>query len=99
MKKKTNYFDFVNVVNEIIEKGRKQEVLQLYTEDETFDGRFIQIKGKRLLNFGSCSYLGLELDQRLKAAAIDAIQRYGIQYSSSRSYVSCTLYKELLPSH
>jgi 7-keto-8-aminopelargonate synthetase-like enzyme len=95
MKKKTNYFDFINVVNEIIEKGRKQEVLQLYTEDEVFDGRFIHIKGKRLLNFGSCSYLGLEIEQRLKAAAIDAIQRYGIQYSTSRSYVSCTLYKEL----
>jgi 7-keto-8-aminopelargonate synthetase-like enzyme len=79
MKKKTNYFDFINVVNEIIEKGRKQEVLQLYTEDEVFDGRFIHIKGKRLLNFGSCSYLGLEIEQRLKAAAIDAIQRYGIQ--------------------
>lgn len=95
MKKSTNYFDFVSLVNDFIEKGRREHILQLYTEDEFLDGRFIHIDGKQLINFGSCSYLGLEIDDRLKAAAIEAIQRYGIQYSSSRSYVSSPLYKEL----
>src|SRR5206468_2324040 len=37
---------------------------------------------------GSCSYLGLELDQRLKNAGKDAIDKYGMQFSSSRAYVS-----------
>lgn len=37
----------------------------------------------------------METDNRLKAAAIEAIQKYGIQYPSSRAYVSSTLYTEL----
>jgi 7-keto-8-aminopelargonate synthetase-like enzyme/predicted N-acyltransferase len=95
MKQNQNKSGLITTVNEIIENGRKQEILQLYTEDESYNGRTILIKGKELLNFGSCSYLGLELDERLKRAAIEAIEKYGIQYSSSRSYVSCTLYEEL----
>jgi 7-keto-8-aminopelargonate synthetase-like enzyme/predicted N-acyltransferase len=95
MKHKNTQSNLVNIINEVIDKGRKNEILQLYTEDAFYDGRLIHIKGQELINFGSCSYLGLEIDERLKIAAIDAINRYGIQYSSSRSYVSCTLYAEL----
>lgn len=78
-----------------ISVGKKAGILHLFTEDDHYNGRTITIKGKELINFGSCSYLGLELDQRLKSAAIDAVNRYGIQFSSSRSYVSCGLYAEL----
>src|SRR2546430_1085466 len=95
MKHKSTQANLVNIINEVIDKGRKNDILHLYTEDSFYDGRLINIKGKALLNFGSCSYLGLEIDEKLKTAAIDAINRYGIQYSSSRSYVSCTLYTEL----
>lgn len=95
MKKSVNSLNFIDMVNEIIETGRKREILQLYTQDEFFDGRNIRVKNKQLINFGSCSYLGLELDERLKIAAIAAIQKYGIQFSSSRSYLSFTLYEEL----
>lgn len=48
-----------------------------------------------MLHFGSCGYLGLEMDDRLKEAAIEAIRRYGTQFSSSRTYVQFTLYQEL----
>ena len=64
-------------------------------EDERLDGRSIHIDGRELLNFASCSYLGLELDPRLKKGAIDAILRYGTQFSSSRVYVSAPPYREL----
>ena len=47
------------------------------------------------MNFSSCSYLGLELDPRLNAAARDAVDRYGTQFSSSRSYLSHGMYEEL----
>lgn len=63
-------------------------------EDERFDGRTIKLNGRRLINFGSCSYLGLETDARLKTAACEAILRYGVQFSSSRAYVSAPLYRE-----
>jgi len=87
--------NIVDTVNDIINLGKERGVLLQYTDDESYDGRTISINGKRLVNFGSCSYLGLETDRRLKDAAIEAIEKYGIQYSSSRTYVSCTLYTEL----
>jgi 7-keto-8-aminopelargonate synthetase-like enzyme len=85
----------VNLIYDIIHSGYKRGLTQQVTEDEFYDGRSITINGSKLINFGSCSYLGLEVDQRLKDAAIDAIQRFGIQYSSSRTYVSPTLNAEL----
>ena len=53
------------------------------------------MRGRRQINFGSCSYLGLETDLRLKDAACDAVARYGVQFASSRAYVSCPPYAEL----
>lgn len=64
-------------------------------EDSVYDGRIITVKGQELINFGSYSYVGLETDARLKEAAIDAIRKFGIQYPSSRAYVSSALYVEL----
>lgn len=59
------------------------------------DGRHVTVEGRRLLNFGSCSYLGLELDPRVVDAAIDVSRRFGIHTSSSRAYLSSPLYREL----
>lgn len=78
-----------------ISNGISKNLVFLFTEDEQLNGRIITIKGKEKINFASCSYLGLEQDQRLKQGAIDAINKYGTQYSSSRTYVSLGLYKEL----
>lgn len=86
---------FVDTVNQIVTQGVQQGILQLYTEDERFAGDVITLGGKRVINFGSCSYLGLEFDPRLKQAAQDAIERYGTQFSESRAYVSLSLYREL----
>jgi 7-keto-8-aminopelargonate synthetase-like enzyme len=55
----------------------------------------VTLGGRQRVNFGSCSYVGLETDLRLKNAACEAVQRYGVQFASSRAYVSCTLYQEL----
>jgi 7-keto-8-aminopelargonate synthetase-like enzyme len=65
-------------------------------ENETFDGRTITLGGKEKKFFGNCSYLGLEIDPRLKAGAIDAIEKYGILLSCSRQYLSASYGKELI---
>ena len=70
-------------------------LLQLVAEDESTNGRTVTVKGKEMVYFGSCNYLGLETDSRLKEAAIDAIQRYGTQTSYSRAGLSNKLYEEL----
>lgn len=93
---KTNkYSGFIDIVNEFITIGRSKGIVHQFTEDDELDGRSITLNGKRMVSFGSCSYLGLETDGRIKEAAIDAIRRYGSQFSSSRTYTSFTLYKEL----
>ncbi|NTW31408.1 MAG: aminotransferase class I/II-fold pyridoxal phosphate-dependent enzyme [Bacteroidetes bacterium] len=84
----------IKTLDEIGKVAKSRGIIHLFAEDELLNGRIITIKGKQLVNFGSCSYLGLEMDERLKAGAIDAVKKYGTQFSSSRTYVSCTNYKE-----
>lgn len=64
-------------------------------EDENLHGAFITINGDRIANFGSCAYLGLNLDRRLVSAAGKAVERFGTVYSSSTAYTSVDLYTQL----
>ncbi len=45
---------------------------------ESGQGAYLTINGKKMLNFCSSHYLGLAVDERLKKAAKDAIDKYGI---------------------
>src|ERR1700761_2387182 len=81
-------------VDRIFQEGTQARVIFNCLDDESLDGRRITIDGRAMLNFGSCSYLGLETDHRLMNGAISAISRYGTQFSSSRAYVSIRLYDE-----
>lgn len=82
-------------VHQIVNNGVKKGILHLYTEDKKLTGNKITIKQQEVVNFGSCSYLGLEFDERLKRSAIEAIENYGTQFSESRAYVSTCHYEEL----
>ena len=85
----------VDIVDQIVGDGVERGILHLYTEDEQLVGNTITLRGRSIVNFGSCSYLGLEFDQRLRDAAKAAIDAYGTQFSESRSYVSAGPYREL----
>lgn len=84
----------IDIVNKVASIAAKLGIVHNSTEDQVLDGRHITIRGQKLLYFGSCGYLGLEHDPRLKAGAIEAINRYGTQFSSSRAYVSSVYYQE-----
>lgn len=92
-KSRTN--KFIDTIDECLTDGVKEGIFQVSVEDKFLNGRTVLIDEKPVVNFGSCSYLGLEIDDRLKQGAIDATLRYGTQYSSSRAYSSCNLYEEL----
>lgn len=64
-------------------------------EDEQHDGGHVVIDGRKVLNMGSCAYMGLNVDQRLKQGAIEAIERFGPVFSSSTAYTSVPLYTRL----
>ena len=72
-------------IYDVVNMGRQQRLLHQYAEDTVLDGKHLQLGGRTLLSFGSCSYLGLETDPRLKAGVRRAVDRYGTQFSSSRA--------------
>ncbi|MEO0311480.1 MAG: hypothetical protein RIQ89_1137, partial [Bacteroidota bacterium] len=91
---KSKHEMMIDIVNQVASMAAKLGIVHNDTEDYTLDGRHVTIKGEKIKYFGSCSYLGLEHDPRLKAASIDAVNRYGSSFSSSRAYLSSTFYKE-----
>lgn len=78
-----------------VRASQQRGLSALRVEDRNLEGAWLTIGGRRLVNFGSCAYLGLNTDPRLKAAAKDAIDRFGPVFSSSSAYTSVGLYTEL----
>ncbi len=92
---KIKHNNFLDTVNEVFTDAKQEGVMHLYAEGEDFTGRTIGVNNRQLFHFGTTGYLGLEQDYRLKAAAIEAITKYGTQFPLSKSYISNPLYKEL----
>jgi len=76
-------------------RSRAAGLFRIRVEDQVLEGDLLTIEGRKVVNFGSCAYLGLNLDPRLKAGAIDAIERFGPVFSSSTAYTSIDLYQTL----
>jgi 7-keto-8-aminopelargonate synthetase-like enzyme len=85
----------LTVLDEMLTEAAERGLLLRTPDDEPLDGRTLSLAGRPTLNFGSCSYLGLELDPRMREAVCAAVMRYGTQFSSSRTYMSAPLYPEL----
>jgi 7-keto-8-aminopelargonate synthetase-like enzyme len=49
-----------DLLNQVLEWAKERNLVFTNTEDETLNGRTITNEGKELVNFGSCSVLGLE---------------------------------------
>lgn len=86
---------FYDTVDQVVSYGIQKGILHLYTANKAISGTSIILNERPVVNFGSCSYLGLEFDPRLKAGAKEAIDKFGTQFSESRAYVSLGSYGEL----
>lgn len=86
---------FIDTVDQISTHAKKEKIAHLNTQDIKLVNNYITINDKKLVNFGSCSYLGLEFNTTVRQAAKDAIDNYGTQFSSSRAYVSPIYYQTL----
>jgi 7-keto-8-aminopelargonate synthetase-like enzyme len=85
----------LSLLDQMLTEAGGQGLLLRTPDDTPLDGRTITMDGQSLLNFGSCSYLGLELDPRMREAVCAAVMRYGTQFSSSRTYLSAPPYPVL----
>lgn len=80
---------------ELFSEGKNRELIFLDSPKDETTNRIIRYKDKSLVNFLTNSYLALENDPRVKKAAIDGIERYGVFSSVSRTYLSFDHYLEL----
>ncbi|MGV3504804.1 MAG: aminotransferase class I/II-fold pyridoxal phosphate-dependent enzyme [Adhaeribacter sp.] len=92
---KIRHNNIIDTVDSVLTVSKKKGVIHLHAEDESLSGRTLTLKGRQVLHFGTCGYLGLEFHPELKKGAIDAIERFGTQFPMSRTYVSNPLYREL----
>ncbi|WP_372364447.1 aminotransferase class I/II-fold pyridoxal phosphate-dependent enzyme [Candidatus Uabimicrobium sp. HlEnr_7] len=86
---------YLSTLQQVVQDGLDKNLIHYSTQSEILDGRVMSINSKELINFGSCSYLGIEQHLSLKEACSQAANKYGTQFSSSRTYVSLGLYEEL----
>ena len=56
--------------------------------DEAGPGREIVVAGRRVINFGSDSFLGLDRDPRVEAAVRRGLRRWGTHNGASRAFAS-----------
>ena len=75
--------------------GKRAGVFMANTTCDRFVGRKMSINGRELVSYASCSYLGLDLDQRVIESSIDFTRRYGTTFSSSRAYLQHGIHEEL----
>jgi 7-keto-8-aminopelargonate synthetase-like enzyme len=78
----------------IIDTAIKQEIAHVSMDDEPFAGNNIRYSEKELTGFIFCDYLGLSVDERLKLAANEAVAKYGVFTSVSRTYLKLGIYEE-----
>jgi 7-keto-8-aminopelargonate synthetase-like enzyme/predicted N-acyltransferase len=83
------------LLDEMLGDAAASGLLLRTADDLPLDGRTLMFDGRPMLNFGSCSYLGLELDPRMQMAVCKAVMRYGTQFSSSRTYLQAPPYAAL----
>lgn len=82
-------------INDVYNHATDIGVIRLKARKDEYSNRVIHIEEKPLVNFATNNFLGFETDPRVKEAAIDGINRYGVFTSVSRTYFSYEHYLEL----
>lgn len=95
MSRQLHAHSLYDIIDQVITDAVDRGIGHLQTQDERLDGRRIEIAGRSVLNLGSASYMSLEQHPALKAGVLDAVERFGTQFASSRAYVSLGAYEQL----
>ncbi|HEV3164547.1 MAG TPA: hypothetical protein VGZ22_11015, partial [Isosphaeraceae bacterium] len=80
-----------NTLVRIIEQFGEQHAethLKDLVIDEAGPGREIVVGGRRVVNFGSDSFLGLDRDPRVQEAVRRGLRRWGTHNGASRAFAS-----------
>ncbi|MEO0126894.1 MAG: pyridoxal phosphate-dependent aminotransferase family protein [candidate division WOR-3 bacterium] len=69
---------------EAVNRAKSINIYPYFTPIESAQDHRVMINGREYIMIGSNGYLGLAADERLKRAAIEAVQKYGSTCSGSR---------------
>src|ERR671919_628800 len=69
---------------ELIEYARREDLIPYFRQVESEAGPLVEMEGRETIMLGSNNYLGLTGDPRVKAAAREALERYGTALTGSR---------------
>lgn len=92
---KINHNNSLDTIDELFTDAKNRGIMHQVSDITEISGRKVPVFDRELLNFGTCGYLGLELDQRLKDGAIDFTQKYGTQHNISRAYLASGIHLQL----
>ncbi|MFM7021750.1 MAG: aminotransferase class I/II-fold pyridoxal phosphate-dependent enzyme [Flavobacteriales bacterium] len=87
--------NFLDVIDTIWSAAKEKGIMHINSEEQDFDGTHFTIRGKELINFGTCGYLGLESHPKLAEGAIEMVKKFGAQFSMSRVFIRPTYIQEL----
>lgn len=87
--------DFATACEHSIGDGARAEVLLLRAGTSAYGGTHVDVSDAPRLNFGSCSYLALEVREELRAGAIEAVRKFGTQFPFAKPQLECNLYGDL----
>ena len=87
---KKNLLEEKSLAFDIADKIQEAGLYPYFRAIESEQDTVVTIKGKKVLMFGSNSYLGLTCHPKVKAAAIAAVEKYGTGCAGSR-YLNGTL--------
>src|ERR671914_411466 len=69
---------------EQLQAAREHDLLPYFRRVDAEPGPVVEMEGRERITLGSNNYLGLTGDARVKAAARDALERYGTGLTGSR---------------
>lgn len=92
---KINHNNSLDTIDELFTDAKNRGIMHQVSDITGISGRKLPVFNRELLNFGTCGYLGLELDQRVKDGAIDFTQKYGTQHNISRAYLASGIHMQL----
>lgn len=84
---KINHSNFIDTINDTFIEAEKRGVMRLSFDDMSWEGDTISVNNKPMVNFGTCGYMGLEQHPKVIENTIRYTQKYGTQFSVSRSYL------------
>lgn len=87
--------DIVDTINNTVSQAKQRKISHLTFGGETWEGRFLFIENRKMVNFGTCGYLALESHPRLNKDSREFIKSHGTQYSISRAYATAQTNLEL----